>query len=445
MDTKYFGTDGIRGQVGKAHINPEFFLKLGWALGCVLTSENNASGLVLIGKDTRTSGYMFESVLQAGLSAAGVHIGLTGPIPTPAMAYLTRTLHARAAIIISASHNSFLDNGLKFFSSNGRKLPDDVELNIESLLETPMTTVSPDKLGKAIRIYDAAPRYIEFCKSTIPLGTSLAEFKIVLDCANGATYFVAPHVFSELGAEVIVINDKPNGININLESGSTHPESLRAAVLEHRADLGIAFDGDGDRVIMVDNEGNIIDGDDILYVITLSRLYTGESLSSVVGTEMSNLGLELALNDLNIELVRAPVGDRHVLELMEKHNTVLGGESSGHIICLDKTIAGDGIVSALQVLEAMLLFDKSLRELVENIKKYPQVLINVPLNNETPLISDRKLHSIIEQARERLDKKARLLVRKSGTEPVLRIMLEGEDRSEIARQADELKHLIQDV
>lgn len=443
MDTKYFGSSGIRGQVGKTYINAEFFLKLGWAVGKALATGKN--DLILIGKDTRISGYMFESALQAGLSAAGTNVGLTGPIPTPAMAYLTRTFRARGGIIISASHNTYGDNGLKLFSSAGTKLPDQTEFYIESLLSKSLETVSPENLGKAKRFDDAASRYIEFCKSTLPLGTNLDRYKIVLDCANGANYFIAPHVFRELGATVIPINNNPNGTNINQDCGSTHPEALRKAVMKHEADLGIAFDGDGDRVIMVDNSGNIIDGDEILYIIALLKIKQGNKLQAVVGTEMTNTGIEVAFRKLNINLIRAPVGDRHVLELMESHNTILGGESSGHVICLDKTVTGDGIVAALQVLHALLILDKSLHEITVNIDKFPQALINVPIDN--PADDSRSITMINEimNISKEFDKNSRILVRASNTEPLIRVMLEGENRSLINKRIEDLTCLVKNL
>ncbi|MEJ2116236.1 MAG: phosphoglucosamine mutase, partial [Gammaproteobacteria bacterium] len=351
MERKYFGTDGIRGRVGDGVMTPEFVLKLGWAVGRVLCSENN--NLVLIGKDTRISGYMFESVLEAGLSAAGVNTRLLGPMPTPAVAYLTRTLRAAAGIVISASHNPYYDNGVKFFSSEGKKLPDSIEQEIENQLDQPLEVVASDKLGKVERINDAAGRYIEFCKSTIPTRTKLNGLKIVVDCAHGATYHIAPNVFLELGAEVISLASNPNGLNINDKCGATDTKELCKAVIEHHADLGIAIDGDGDRLIMVDDTGAIVDGDELLYVIANARKRENLLHGGVVGTLMSNLGLEHALHAQDIEFGRAAVGDRYVMEMLKERSWVLGGESSGHIICLDQTTTGDAIISALQVLQVL--------------------------------------------------------------------------------------------
>ncbi|MCB1765230.1 MAG: phosphoglucosamine mutase, partial [Candidatus Competibacteraceae bacterium] len=352
MGKRYFGTDGIRGRVGEYPITPEFILKLGWAVGRALRSRD--FNKVVIGKDTRISGYMFESALEAGLSAAGVNIALLGPMPTPGIAYLTRTLHACAGVVVSASHNPYYDNGIKFFSRDGQKLPDETEEHIEDLLERPLETVEPDALGKAERIVDASGRYIEFCKSTIPAGSSLAGMKIVVDCGHGATYHVAPSVFNELGATVIPIGASPDGLNINLDCGSTKPAVMRETVQEENADLGIALDGDGDRVIMVDHRGEILDGDDLLFIIARDRLRAGSRFNAIVGTLMTNLGLEIALRALGLELHRVQVGDRYVMERMLAENLMLGGENSGHIICRDRTTTGDGIISALQVLAAML-------------------------------------------------------------------------------------------
>ncbi|HEY9051663.1 MAG TPA: phosphoglucosamine mutase, partial [Gammaproteobacteria bacterium] len=347
MARKYFGTDGIRGRVGSGQMTAESVLKLGWAVGRVLASKGN--DLVVIGKDTRISGYMFESALEAGLSAAGVDVRVLGPMPTPGIAYLTRTLRASAGIVISASHNPYYDNGLKFFSADGTKLPDEMEEEIEAVFESPMETVDSANLGKAERVTDAQGRYIEACKATIPIGTKFSDIRVVLDCAHGATYHIAPSVFTELGAEVISIGTKPNGLNINEDCGSTHPNTLAAAVLQNRADIGIAFDGDGDRVMMVDSKGQIIDGDEILYIITKARLASGDMQQGIAGTLMSNMGLELAIRDMGLQFEHTSVGDRYVLECLREKGWSLGGESSGHIICLDRTTTGDGIVSALQV------------------------------------------------------------------------------------------------
>ena len=436
MTRKYFGTDGIRGRVGEAPITADFMLKLGWAVGKVL--GNSSCDKVLIGKDTRISGYMFESALEAGLSAAGMDIKLLGPMPTPAIAYLTRTLHACAGIVISASHNPFADNGIKFFSAQGTKLPDDVELEIERMLDEPMQTVDSSKLGKAERVVDAEGRYIEFCKSTTPMTLNLRGLKIVVDCAHGATYKVAPAVFDELDAEVIAIGNEPNGLNINQDCGSTKPRRLQAAVLEHGADLGIAFDGDGDRVAMVDHQGQLLDGDEILYIIARSRQQAGLLQGGVVGTVMSNLGLEHALKREGIELARAAVGDRYVLEMLTAQGWQLGGESSGHIICLDRTSTGDGIVSALQVVTEMVLRGKSLAELRSGMSKYPQCMINVPVSGRVNLKEHTPILAAVRASEERLAGRGRVLLRPSGTEPVVRVMVEGENEAEVRREAAEL-------
>jgi len=434
---KYFGTDGIRGRVGEHPITAEFMLKLGWATGRVLASSGG--DLVIIGKDTRISGYMFESALEAGLSAAGVDIRLLGPMPTPAIAYLTRTLHACAGIVISASHNPFADNGIKFFSGEGTKLPDDIEQAIEAELDRPMATVDSARLGKAERVEDAAGRYIEFCKSTIPLSLSLKGLKIAVDCANGATYHVAPSVFDELGATVIAIGTEPDGQNINRACGSTHPEHLQKVVLEHGADVGVALDGDGDRVIMVDHKGELVDGDELLFIIAMSRLRAGALNGGVVvGTLMSNLGLEHALQSHNIVFDRANVGDRYVLERLKENNSLLGGESSGHIICLDRTSTGDGIVSALQVLAEMVQGDASLHALKSGMKKYPQRMINVPVSRPIDLDATPSVQEAVRSAEARLAGRGRILLRPSGTEPVVRVMVEGEDERQVTREADQL-------
>src|SRR3990167_1604452 len=364
----YFGTDGIRGQVGSSHMNPELILKLGWAVGCVLTNGHRKK--VVIGKDTRISGYMLESALEAGLSSAGTDVALVGPMPTPAIAYLTQTLRASAGIVISASHNLFEDNGIKFFTADGSKLPDHFELAIEATIDKPLQTVASNHLGKAKRVNDAPGRYIEFCKSTIPSLTRLVGLKIVVDCANGATYHIAPNVFSELGADVIAINNKPDGFNINQGCGSTDPAMLCNHVLHNKADLGIALDGDGDRLTMVDAHGQIVDGDKILYAIAYDRFQRNQLGGGVVGTLMSNLGLEKALLAADIPFIRAQVGDRYILEMLKQKNWKIGGEPSGHIVCLDKTTTGDGIVSALQILTCMIKQDKTLRQLVQDIVKF---------------------------------------------------------------------------
>ncbi len=442
MARKYFGTDGIRGKVGQFPIRPDFILKLGWAAGRVLRG-NGGNGKVLIGKDTRISGYMFESALEAGLAAAGLDIRLLGPMPTPAVAYLTRTLRASAGIVISASHNPYEDNGIKFFSAEGTKLPDEVEQAIEAELDKDMVMVESGQLGKAERVLDAGGRYIEFCKSTIPLGMSLKGLTLVIDCAHGATYHVAPAVFAELGARVIRMGADPNGVNINLERGSTHPAALCAAVVENRADLGIAFDGDGDRVIMVDHQGQIVDGDELLYVIARERQSHGP-VAGVVGTLMSNLGLEHALQRAGIGFERAKVGDRYVMERLQSLGWNLGGESSGHIICLDRTTTGDGIVAALQVLMALLRSGRSLAELRAQVTKYPQTMINVRLSGPFKLDAAPRVRAAVHDAESELGDSGRVLLRPSGTEPVVRVMVEGKDAAQVARLAGQLAAVVED-
>ncbi len=433
---RYFGTDGIRGRVGEGCITPEFVLKLGWAVGRVL--GNGPGSKVLIGKDTRISGYLFESALEAGLVAAGMDIHLLGPMPTPGIAYLTRTLHAQAGIVISASHNPHFDNGIKFFSANGSKLPDAVEHEIERKLEEPLTMVDSEQLGKAYRVEDAAGRYIEFCKSSTPPMMELRGLKVVLDCAHGATYHVAPHVFDELGAQVDAIGVEPDGLNINDGVGSTHPERLSRAVLALGADLGIAFDGDGDRLVMVDDQGGLVDGDDILYIIARSRQAEGALRGSVVGTVMTNLGLEHALAAQGIGLERTQVGDRYILERLQAGGWVLGGEPSGHIICLDRTSTGDGIISALQVLAEMQRSGRGLRELCDGLTKYPQKLVNVRLEQQGDVMENLALRAEVAHAEAELGNGGRVLIRASGTEPLIRIMVEGRDESQVSRLAGEL-------
>jgi len=443
MARKYFGTDGIRGRVGEHPINAEFMLKLGWATGRVLGSGDSTR--VVIGKDTRISGYMFESALEAGLSAAGVDIRLLGPMPTPAIAYLTRTMHACAGIVISASHNPHHDNGIKFFSAEGTKLPDEVEAAIEAELDKPMVTVSSERLGKAERVEDARGRYIEFCKSTVPMRISLHGLKIVVDCANGATYHVAPSVLEEMGAEVIAVGVDPDGLNINEDCGSTKPQLLRERVLQEQADLGIALDGDGDRLIMVDNRGELVDGDELLYVIAVSRQQAGQLSGPVVGTLMTNLGLEHAFERQGIEFKRARVGDRYVMELLKQHDGLLGGESSGHIICLDRTSTGDGMVSALQVLATMVLQESSLHELKQGMSKYPQLMINVPLARRIDIDSCEPVQAAVRDVEARLNGKGRVLLRPSGTEPLIRVMVEGEDEALVHEQARLLAGIVEQV
>ena len=436
MAKKYFGTDGIRGRVGEYPVTAEFMLKLGWATGRVLGLAGG--DLVIIGKDTRISGYMFESALEAGLSAAGIDIRLLGPMPTPGIAYLTRTLHACAGIVISASHNPYFDNGIKFFSRQGTKLPDEIELAIEAELEKPMVTVDSARLGKAERVPDAPGRYIEFCKSTVPMSLSLRGLKIVVDCANGATYGVAPSIFDELGAEVIKVGTHPDGLNINHDCGSTRPEQLQKTVREHAADVGVALDGDGDRVIMVDSRGELVDGDELLFIIARSRREQGKLSGSVVGTLMSNLGLEHALQAHGIAFERARVGDRYVLERLQQNGGTLGGESSGHIICLDRTTTGDGIVAALQVLATMILGGKPLHELKAGMKKYPQYMINVPVGKSVNLEAAPGVQEAVRSAERRLSGRGRVLLRASGTEPVVRVMVEGEDEQMVREEAGHL-------
>jgi len=436
MKKKYFGTDGIRGRVGEDPITPEFMLKLGWAAGRVLSRQGK--GKVLIGKDTRISGYMFESALQAGLSAAGVDVLLLGPMPTPAIAYLTRTFHAQAGIVISASHNPYYDNGIKFFSDQGTKLSDEIELAIEAHLLKPMVTVESAQLGKAKRVEDAGGRYIEFCKSTIPLQMMFRGMRIVVDAAHGATYHVAPDVFRELGAEVITVGAEPDGLNINDGVGSTHPQFLQTQVLQYRADLGIALDGDGDRVMMVDHTGEVLDGDELLYIIARSRKNADTLNGAVVGTVMSNLGLEHALRDMGVGFKRAAVGDRYVLEMLRQENWALGGESSGHIICLDKTTTGDGTVSALQVLAAIVQSGRTLHELKSGMKKYPQVLINVKMDKKFDVANNEQIRKAVRDAEVRLADTGRVLLRPSGTEPLVRVMVEGQDQQLVQSLAQDI-------
>jgi phosphoglucosamine mutase len=444
VERRYFGTDGIRGRLGEGAITPEFVLKLGWSVGRVLGQEANSR--VLIGKDTRLSGYLLESALEAGLSAAGVNIRLLGPMPTPGIAYLTRTLHAQAGIVISASHNPYQDNGIKFFSAQGCKLPDEVELAIEAQMDKPMFTVEAADLGRADRVDDAEGRYIEFCKSTIPLGMSLAGMKIVVDCAHGATYNIAPFVLDELGADVIAIGNEPNGLNINDGVGSTHPEYLSQAVLDNQADLGIALDGDGDRLIMVDDEGTEVDGDEILYIIACSRLREGMLKGAVVGTLMSNLGLENALKDQGVVFERTNVGDRYIMEKLKKKGWLLGGEQSGHIICLDRTTTGDGIVSALQVLAEIKQTGRSLRELASGMGKYPQTLINVRLGERpaAEVMGSETIERSVREVEVELGKRGRVLLRPSGTEPLIRVMLEGQDEQQILDLGQRLADVVRE-
>lgn len=437
---KYFGTDGIRGRVGASCINPEFVLKLGWAAGMAL--KNGVGGKVLIGKDTRISGYLLESVLEAGLSSAGIDTHLLGPMPTPAVAYLTRTLRAKAGIVISASHNPYYDNGIKFFSDAGVKLPDQAEAAIEHYLHQPLEIVDAAELGKAKRVNDAQGRYIEFCKSTLGLSRNLKGLKIVVDCANGATYKVAPAVFGELGAEIVEIAVDPDGFNINENCGSTKPEVLSRMVLMERADLGIALDGDGDRVVMVDHTGAVVDGDELVFIMAKHGFAQGILGGGVIGTVMSNLGLELALRDLNIPFKRTKVGDRHVIEALQANGWLLGGESSGHIVHLGITTTGDGIISSLQVLAAMYDQQRTLHELRAPLVKMPQVLVNVESEKKVVLEDYAEVREAVKKVEQSLGAAGRVLIRCSGTEPVIRIMVEGKDEQFVQRYAAELAEMV---
>ncbi len=444
MEKRYFGTDGIRGHVGTHPITPEFMLKLGWATGMAFKHHGQCS--VVIGKDTRISGYMFESALEAGLSAAGAKVRLLGPMPTPAIAYLTRTFQADAGIVISASHNPYFDNGIKFFSAQGTKLPDTLEHEIERLVDTPMQVVGSGELGKVARVEDASGRYIEFCKSSVPTSTSFKGLKIVLDCAHGATYKVAPSVFAELGAEVSVIGATPDGLNINAGVGSTDLAALSKAVVERQADLGIAFDGDGDRVMMVDGQGNPVDGDELLYIMTLDLYERGLLDGGVAGTLMTNLGLELALRERDIPFVRAKVGDRYVMAELQQRGWKLGGESSGHLVCLQHTTTGDGIIAALQVLRALRMSGKTLAQACEGMTKCPQKLINVRYqSNGTSPLEAPALKSAVAAAEARLGDAGRVLLRLSGTEPLIRVMVEGQDAEQVAREAEALAAQVQEM
>lgn len=440
-ERKYFGTDGIRGKVGDSPITPDFVLKLGWAAGKVLA--RHGSRKIIIGKDTRISGYMLESALEAGLAAAGLSASFTGPMPTPAVAYLTRTFRAEAGIVISASHNPFYDNGIKFFSIDGAKLPDDVEEAIEAEMEKPLTCVQSSELGKASRIIDAAGRYIEFCKGTFPSELSLKGLEIVVDCANGATYHIAPSVLRELGATVIAIGVAPDGMNINEKCGATDVRQLQQWVLQEKAHVGVAFDGDGDRVMMVDHLGNKVDGDQILYIIAREGLCQSQLRGGVVGTLMSNMGLELALKQLGIPFARAKVGDRYVLEKLQELGWRIGAENSGHVILLDKTTTGDGIVAGLQVLTAMVSNHMSLYDLCGSMKLLPQILINVRFEGEHNPLESAEVRKITEQVEAELVDRGRVLLRKSGTEPLIRVMVEGEDKQQVTvlaqRIADAVK------
>ena len=433
MSKHYFGTDGIRGTVGEGPITPDFMLKLGWACGRVFARNAKIDGhcTVIIGKDTRISGYMFESALEAGLVAAGVDVKLLGPMPTPAVALMTRSNAAEAGIVISASHNPFQDNGIKFFSSDGTKLADDIEHAIEAEIDKPLTTVGSADLGKVLRVKDAAGRYIEYCKSTVPRKFSLRGLRIAVDCAHGATYHIAPAVLGELGAEVIAMGVEPDGFNINEGVGSTDLSALSRLVVESKADVGIAYDGDGDRVLFVDHNGDTVDGDELIYVIACDRLRRGKSDTGVVGTQMSNLGLERALTDEGLQFVRAQVGDRYVKELMEKNGWSLGGEASGHIICSDVTTTGDGIVASLQVLAAMRSAGMDLASLRGGMKKYPQTMLNVRVAGKVILSEHPDLEPAVQAIEKQMGSRGRVLLRPSGTEPLVRVMIEGEDADEV--------------
>ena len=452
MSRKYFGTDGVRGRVGQAPITPDFVMRLGFAAGKVLVAHAPDRGnlkpgerpAVLIGKDTRVSGYMLEAALEAGFSAAGVDVCLVGPMPTPAIAYLTRALRLQAGVVISASHNPYYDNGIKFFSAQGTKLDDALEAEIEAGIDAPLVCVPSSELGRARRIDDAAGRYIEFCKSTFPNDFDLRGLKIVIDCAHGAAYHIAPHVFHELGAEVVAIGAEPNGLNINQDVGATAPQALRDAVLAHRADLGIALDGDADRVIMVDAAGEIYDGDQLLYAVVRSRMSQG-GVAGVVGTLMTNLALEHALSALGVPFARAAVGDRYVLEMLSEKGWLYGGENSGHLLCLDRHTTGDGIIAALQVLSALRYEQVGLGALLGQLSLYPQVLINVPLVKGFPW----KDHPLIEAARQSVESSlngtGRVLLRASGTEPLLRVMVEGRDADLVQACAEQLATAVRDA
>jgi phosphoglucosamine mutase len=442
MTRKYFGTDGVRGRVGELPITPEFVMHLGYAAGKVLAgSVSHTSGdppAVLIGKDTRISGYMLESALQAGLSAAGVDIYLSGPLPTPAVAYLTRALRLQAGIVISASHNPFEDNGIKFFAASGDKLPDATEQQIERRLEDPIVTAPSAALGKARRINDAAGRYIEFCKSTFPTNLDLRGLKIVVDCAHGASYHIAPHVLHELGADVVAVGNQPDGLNINRECGATQPQTVAQAVRDNDADLGIALDGDGDRLVMADQSGRLYDGDQLLFAIARHRQQSGTLKGGVVGTLMSNFGLERALEQREIAFQRAAVGDRYVLEKLHELGWQLGGENSGHIICLDKHTTGDGIVSALQVLNALVASQASLDRLVSELVLYPQVLVNVRIQRGVDPGRRPQVQAAMDSATLRLAERGRVLLRRSGTEPVIRVMVEGDSETLVRELAESI-------
>lgn len=443
MAREFFGTDGIRGRVGQYPMTAQVVMKLGWAAGKVLASKGNRE--VLIGKDTRISGYLFESALEAGLASAGINSRMLGPMPTPAVAYLTSTFRAAAGIVISASHNPYHDNGLKFFSTDGTKLPDDVELEIEAMMRQDMTTVDSADLGRARRVDDAAGRYIEFCKSTFPSSLRLDGMKIVVDAANGAGYHIAREVFDELGANVISVGADPNGLNINKECGATAPDNLRAHVLLERADLGIALDGDGDRLIMVDHRGEIVDGDEIIYVLAKARHANGTLKGGVVGTLMTNLALEHAFNDMDVPFERAGVGDRYVMELLKARGWELGGENSGHVICLDKVTTGDAIVAALSVLAVMRETGESLSKLRAGMQLYPQILLNVPVKEKVNLDENQPIQDALTQAEKDLGSSGRVLLRASGTEPLVRVMVEGKVANDVQRICQQVANVVREA
>ena len=437
MIRKYFGTDGIRGKTGEYPITPEFFIKLGYATGIVLTKEwsNKKRPSVVIGKDTRISGYMLESALESGFSSAGVDVLLTGPIPTPAIAFLTKSLGSQIGVVITASHNSFEDNGIKFFSESGLKLSDKIELEIEALLDEEVTSIPPNKLGKARRVDGAIDKYVNFCKSTVDPSLRLSSLKIVLDCAHGATYQVAPKVFSALGAEVVTINNKPDGLNINHNAGSVHPELLQESVLSNNADLGIAFDGDGDRVIMTDSKGNLVDGDQLLFLIMQHYHKKDKLKGGVIGTLMTNLAFEEQCKKLKIPFLRSNVGDRYVSELLYEKNWMLGGENSGHILITNKHSTGDGIISALQVLEAIITLKKPIDVALKSMPMYPQILINLPITKNVDLKSSL-MEQAISDAKLIMENKGRILIRESGTQPLIRVMTEGPDKEKAIKAAE---------
>lgn len=443
MSRKYFGTDGIRGRVGEYPITADFMLKLGWAAGTVLTRHTKGKKRVLIGKDTRVSGYMFESALEAGLVAAGVDVDMLGPMPTPAIAYLTRTFRAAAGIVISASHNPVEDNGIKFFAADGYKLPDEVELEIEALMDEPLITNSSHHLGKARRLSDATGRYIEFCKGTLPAGFDLTGLKVVVDCANGATYHAGPRVFKELGAKTIAMGNAPNGFNINEKCGSTHMDGLQQAVVDEQADFGVAFDGDGDRVLFVDGNGEVVDGDELIYIIAQHRRAKG-NCRGVAGTQMSNLGLELGLKDLGIPFERTKVGDRYVVEALKANSWELGGEASGHVLCSDLNSTGDGIVAALQVVLALVESGSTLAELKTGMSKFPQTMINVRLSTKVDISNNQAINDAVAAAETELAGRGRVLLRPSGTEPLIRVMVEGEDQALVNKLVASLASCVQE-